>query len=201
MTAAPADESGPEEAEPTVPDWDDEYLDRVSDRLMYNYDLERDVAAGGRRFDMYGYLRVETQKQLLHPALNYANHESVEHLYVQRAATVTVADLEQLVELGHELADERVEPSEDHYGTEFTFVVVAPEIPDAVREFVDGFRDRTLLKLGYYGHYEVNLAVVAPEREVLVASEKADVSDAFALWRDLDAERPGLLARLLGRLR
>ncbi|WP_435184208.1 hypothetical protein [Halobellus sp. EA9] len=185
-----------------VPVWDDEYLDRVSDRLMFNYDLERDRAVGGERFALYAEMRMESQKHFFHPALDYANHEHREFLFARRRDRPTVADLERLIELGHDLADsaEWLVPDEEHFGTDFTFVLVAEEIPADVAEFVEGFRDRNLLKFGYYGHYEVNVGVVAPEREAIVKSESADSAEAFALWRDVPPadRRQGLLGRLRG---
>ncbi|MFD1586374.1 hypothetical protein ACFR9U_05235 [Halorientalis brevis] len=184
-----------------VPEWDDEYLDRVSDRLMFNYDLDQSYSVEGERFEMYGRLHVESQKQLFHPALNYANYEAQEHLFVTRRDRVTTADLDRLVDLGHALAEEWITADEEHHGTEFTFVVVAPTVPDAVADYVSGFRDRTLLKYGYYGQYEVNLVVVAPDEERLVASEQADVGRAFATWDPLDAGSRGLLERLVSVFR
>ena len=188
---------------PDVPDWDDEYVDRVSDRLMFNYDLEKDYRVRGESFTLYGEMRLESQKQFLHRSINYANHESREHLFVRRADSVSRADLEALAELGHDLADEWIVANEEHYGTDFTFAVVAPEIPENVREFVAGFADRNLLKLGYYGHYEVNLLVAAPDDEAVVESGNADVAAAFRTWTDVpEAREPaGLLARLVDRLR
>jgi len=180
-----------------VPDWDDEYLDRVSDRLMYSFDLENGYSVRGERFDMYGEVRVENRKQLLHPALNYANHEAHEHLFARRAERVTVADLERLVELGHDLADEWIVADEEHFETEFTFVLVVPDIPEEVREFVEDFRDRTLLKFGFFGRYEVNLVVAAPDEERLVASRNADAATAFRLWEDVSQADPGLLQRFV----
>ena len=187
-----------------VPDWEDEYLDRVSDRLMFNYDLERDGIVRGERFDLFGEMRIESEKQFFHPALSYANHQSREFLFARRVAGATRAELERLVELGHELAadSEWVDADEEHYGTDFTFVLVAGSIPEDVRAFVADFSDRTLLKFGYYGHYEVNLAVVSPGEEDAVASEGADVARAFTLWSDVDpTARRGVVARLLDRLR
>jgi hypothetical protein len=193
----------PAEAVPDdVPVWDGKYVDRVSDRLMFNYDLEKDRRVRGESFTLYGELSIESQKEFFHPLLNYANHEQREHLFVHRANALSRSHLESLVDLGHELADDWIDADEEHYGTHFTFVVIAPEIPDDVREFVSGFRDRTLLKYGYYGDYEVNLAVVAPEREAAVGSSSADVTEAFRTWEaPTDSERPrGLLARVLDRL-
>lgn len=187
-----------------VPDWEDEYLDRVSDRLLFNYDLERGRTVEGERFDLFGEMRIESEKHFFHPALNYANHESHEFLFARRVAHTTVAELERLVELAHELADgdDWFVADEEHYGTDFTFVVVADEIADDVRSFVADFSDRNLIKFGYYGHYEVNLAVVAPDEEDSVASDGADVAQAFTLWDDVTApDRRGVVARLLDRLR
>ncbi|RDI71896.1 hypothetical protein [Halopelagius longus] len=189
---------------PDVPDWDDEYLDRVSDRLMFNYDLQKDRRVRGERFEMVGTMRVENRKQFFHPALNYANHEIREYVFARRAPRVTVAELERVVELGHELADdaEWLVADEEHYGTEFTFVAVVSELSDDVREFVASFSDRTLLKFGYYGHYEVNLAAVAPEAREVVASENADAAQAFAIWDDVQpSDERGLLGRIVDRLR
>ncbi|MFC7082056.1 hypothetical protein [Halorussus caseinilyticus] len=195
-----SEESADADTPDDVPDWDDEYVDRVSDRLMFNYDLEKDYRVRGRPFTMYGELRMESQKHFLHPSVNYANYEAREHLFVRRAESISAADIDELVELGHALADERIDPDEEHYGTEFTFAVVVPEIPDAVRERVAGFRDRTLLKFGYYGHYEVNLLVVAPDDEQVVESENADVAAAFRTWSDVPEQSPGLLARLVAAI-
>jgi hypothetical protein len=194
-------DAGREVAGESVPDWDDEYFDRVADQLKFSYDLERDYAAGRERFDMYGRLHIESQKQVLHQSLNWANYQTNEHLFARRADGVSVADLEALVDLGHDLADEYIEADEEHRETEFTFVLVVPAIPEAVRSFVEGFRDRTLLRYGYYGSYEVNLVVVAPDREDAVASSEADVAAAFQLWRDIEAESTGLLGRLRRLLR
>jgi len=190
----------PEEIVENVPDWaDDPYLDRVSDRLMYNYTLERDHHLRGTTWDLYGEMRVLNQKQFFHPALSYADHESEEYLYARRVGRPTVRELERLVELGHDLADERVDGDEEHYRTDFTFVLVADELPDEVRDFVDGQRERTLLKYGYYGHYEVNLGVVAPDDRELVAGEAADVMEAFRLWEDVSTPDEGFFSRFAKR--
>lgn len=186
-----------------VPTWDDQYLDRVSDRLMFNYDLKRDHRVRGEAFDLYGLMRIESQKQFFHPSLGYADHHSDEYLFARRQSSVTVQELERLVELGHALADERVEGDEEHYGTDFSFVLVVPEIPEAVREFVVDFRERQLLKYGYFGHYEINLGVVSPDREAAVASREADVVSAFALWDDVPERHTtrGFVTRLVGTVR
>ncbi|MDS0475824.1 hypothetical protein [Natrinema sp. 1APR25-10V2] len=195
--AAPAEL--PAEIREAVPDWDDEYFDRVSDRLMYNYDLEKDRRVGGERWDLYGEMRVLSQKQFFHPALSYADHEAEEYLLARRDSRPTVAELERLVDLGHELADEHVIADEEHFGTDFTFVLVAEELPEDVREFVSGFRDRTLLKFGYHGHYEVNLIVVVPDTEDHVASEAADAVEAFTLWENVTTPDEGFFSRLAKR--
>lgn len=197
----PADDESrlPPELAAAIPEVDDEYLDRVSGRLVHSYDLETDVRVGGERFDLAGELRVESSKHLFHPSVTYANHHMREYLYADRRDRVTVADLERLVDLGHDLADERVEPSEEHKATEFTFVLVAPEIPDDVAEYVDGFTERTLLRYGFHGHYEVHLCVVAPEREACVSSRRTEIDAAFALWEPIEEER-GLLGRVLDSL-
>ena len=189
----------PAEIREAVPDYDDEYLDRVSDRLMYSYDLDADVVVDGERFDLTAEMRMRNQKQFLHPALNYADHETREHLFARRAGEPTVPDLEALVDLGHDLAADWVDADEEHYETNFTFVLVADTLSDAVRSFVSGFRDRTLLKYGYYGHYEVNLVVVAPDDEDGVASQEADVLQAFALWGDVEQPDEGFFSRFAKR--
>ncbi|TKX76114.1 hypothetical protein EXE46_00930 [Halorubrum sp. GN11_10-6_MGM] len=189
----------PAEIREAVPDYDDEYLDRVSDRLMYSYDLARDAAVGGERFEMTAEMRVRNQKQFLHPAMSYADHDMREFVFVRRVTTPGVGEIERLVEFAHDVADERIDAHEEHYGTDVTVVLVADRIPDDVADFVAGFRDRTLLKFGYYGHYEVNLVVVAPEREALVASESADTAAAFRLWERVDPPDEGFFSRFAKR--
>ena len=200
MTGAVPKSELPDEIVEKVPHWtDDPYFDRVGDRLMYNYTLERDHRLRGERWDLYGEMRVLNQKQFFHPALSYGDHESEEYLYARRVDRPTVGELKRLVKLGHDLADERVSGNEEHYRTDFTFVLVADEIPDEVRSFVEGQRERTLLKYGYYGHYEVNLGVVVPDEQVAVAGEAADVVEAFVLWEDVTQPEEGVLSRLAKR--
>ena len=189
----------PAEIRESVPEWDDEYLDRVAGRLLYNYDLQKDHPVDGERWPIYGEMRVRNQKQFFHPALNYGDHESEEYLLARRTDQPTVADLERLVDRGHELADKWITADEEHYGTDITFVLIADEIPDAVDDYVGGFRDRTLLKFGYYGHYDVNLVVVDPEAEQCVGSEAADVAAAFRLWGDVSTPEEGVLSRFAKR--
>lgn len=184
-----------------VPDWDDEYLDRVADRLMYSYDLAKDAAVDGETVPLYGRLVVRNQKHLFHPSVRYGYHEAVEHLFVERIDHPRPVDLRRLRERGERLAEAWIEPDEDHYETAFTFVVVASSLPDAVRSFVADHDERTLLRWGLNGHYEIRFVVVAPEREAAASTASADVAAAFRLWDDGDAAEEsgdGLLARLLG---
>ena len=179
-----------------VPDWDDEYVDRVSDRLLHSYDMERDRTVQGHRFTLYGRLSIERRKQFLHPSVTYGDHETTEHLLVQRLDSVSVGDMERLSGLGETVSEEWIDPDEEHFGTEFVFGVVAPEIPADVRQFVSSFESRTLLKYGYHGHYSIRLFAVAPDREASVASPNTDVVRAFRLWDDGEQkESRGLLER------
>ncbi|SNZ17671.1 hypothetical protein SAMN06269185_3078 [Natronoarchaeum philippinense] len=183
-----------------IPDWDDEYLDGVAARLARNYDLARDVTVDDEPFALYARMDMESRKHFLHPSIAFAHHEVHEHLFARRVDSLYVVELEHLVGLCHDLADDWIEPDEEHYGTEFTVVIVAPTLTDDVRSFVKGFRDRTLIKYGYHGHYEINLVVAAPSDEELVASENADVRTAFETWDPIEREEPGLLDLIARRL-
>ncbi len=200
MTADSADEL-PEPADPEeIPDWDNEYVDRVSDRLMFNYDLEKDRTIEGRTFTLYGEMQVHHEKHFLHPALSFAHHDTFEHLFAHELDAATVDRVESLVGLGHDLADEWIDADEEHYATELTFALLVDGIPDAVRSLVTGFRERTMLKKGYYGHYEIHLVVVDPDREDLVASKKASLDEVFRVWEPLEEEEITWLDLLRRRL-
>lgn len=185
---------------PDVPEWDDEYVETVSRRLLFNYDLEKDHVIRGESFDLYGHMELHSEKHFFHPALSFAHHESHEHLFVRQVDRATRREIDRLVELGHEIADEWIDADEEHYSTDFTFVLVAPEITEEVRSRVDRLDERTLIKYGYYGHYEINAVVVAPENRDLVANDAADVEEAFRTWESIEQERPGLLGLIARRL-
>jgi len=200
MSADGADEL-PEPVDPeAIPDWDDEYVDRVSDRLMFNYDLEKDRTIDGRTFTLYGEMQVHHEKHFLHPALSFAHHDTFEHLFVHEAGTVSVETVESFVEVGHDLAEEWIDADEEHYATEFTFALVADHIPEDVRSFVAGFKDRTLIKKGYHGHYQIHLVVVDPDREDIVASKEATLDEALRTWEPLEEEEITWLDLLRRRL-
>ncbi len=182
-----------------LPEWDDAYFDQLAGRLVYNYDLEKDRRVEGESFELYGQLSLTSKKHFLHPALSFAHHESTEHLFATRREALDVSTLDRFVELGHELADEWIEPDEEHFSTDFTFVVVADDVTDDVRDRVDGFQDRTLLKYGYNGHYEISLIVVDPERETIVASPAADATEAARVWADIEREEPGIFGLIARR--
>ncbi len=176
--------------EPNLPEWEDRYLSEVSERLLFNYDLEKDVRAGGETFTLYGRMRMLNKKHFLHPSLTFAEHESFEHVYTRRQNSVEVADLERLIDLGHDMAETEIDPDPEHFSTEFVFVVVTDEIAPEVHEFVDGFKERTMLKYGYNGHYEIHLVVVSPDHEEIVSSRDAHVEQAFRLWTPIEKEEP-----------
>ena len=201
-TEDPYENLEPAEEEPDVPDWDDEYLDRVSDRLMFNYDLEKGYDAGGDRFDLYGEMEMHHEKHFLHPALAFGHHDNYEYVFARREPSLRVETFERLTELGHQLADEWIEADEEHYSTDFVFVLVADGdgIPDAVRDHVSGFKERTMLNHGYYGHYEVHLLAVDPESEEIVSSRGAHVEEAFRLWDPLEEAEPSWWDLLTRRL-
>ncbi|CAI49006.2 uncharacterized protein NP_1830A [Natronomonas pharaonis DSM 2160] len=183
-----------------IPVWDDEYIEAVSKRLCHHYDLEKNRRVEGTTFSLYGEMVLENTKHFLHPAITIARHESREHLFVQRVAELTEADLDRLVATGHALADEWIDADGEHYSTEFTFVTVVPSLSEDVRSAVQSLDERTLLKYGYHGHYEVNLIVVAPDAGELVANEGVDVAEAFATWDEIERTEPGLLQLVARRL-
>lgn len=183
-----------------VPDWEDEYIDRVSDRIMYNYDLAKEETVHGERFDLTGEMKIQSEKHFFHPALNYANHESREYLYARRQDDVSVPDLQALVDVAHDIAEERVEYTDQHYSTDVTIAIVVPSIDPDVADFVESYSDRTLLKFGFNGHYEINLLVAAPDQRDIVHSENADVWKAFQTWEPIEKEEPGLFQLITRRL-
>ena len=207
-TGGTDDVEEPSDAEPIdgveeleeYPEWDDEYFMEVAGRLIYHYDLEKDKRAAGERFPMYGEMTIENKKHFLHPSIEIANHQSYEHLFAQRVDRIRTDDLDRLVELGHDLAADWIDPGPEHYSTEFTFVTVTEAIPDEVRSQVRGLDERTLLKYGYNGHYEVNLVVVAPEQRELLSNDAADVNEAFTTWEEIEREEPGLFGLIKRRL-
>lgn len=182
-----------------LPEWNDEYIDEVAHRLSYNYDLEKDKSVAGESFDLYGKMELHSEKHMFHPSLSFAHHESHEHLFLRRVPKPTTTEINSLVEVGHDLADSWIDADEEHYSTEFTFVLVAPQVPDGVRKRVEALDERTLLKYGYNGHYDVHVAVVAPTEEDLVASEGADVTTALQLWEPIEQEEPGLIELIARR--
>lgn len=183
-----------------VPTWEDEYIDRVSDRIMYNYDLEKDVTVHGERFDLGGEMNIENEKHFFHPSLNYANHESREYLYARRQDAVSVAGLERLVDVAHDIAEERVEYVDTHFSTDVTIAIIVPEIQPDVADFVSSYTGRNLLKFGFNGHYEINLLVAAPDDRDIVYSENADVWKAFQTWEPIEEAEPGLFQLITRRL-
>lgn len=202
MTAVdpPVEGSEPLEGDAAVPTWEDPYLESVARRLASHYDLERGCSIDGERFALSGELHVAYERHAVHPSLSFGHHEAHEYLFATRLDRPTVGDLEALAALGEWVAEERAEPDPEHYSTDVTFAVIAEGIPDAVAEYVEGYRNRTLLTYGYNGHTEVNLLVVAPDRETCVASAAADVADAFCVWEPIERSEPGRLERLLGWL-
>lgn len=184
------------------PEWDDPYLEEVAKRVTYHYDLEKDRDLDGTVYDMYGLVQVESRTHIFHPLLNYGNHYSYEHFFAKRRRFISVSDLERQVELGHDLASRWIVPDEEHHNTDFTFITIVEEIPDDVRQFVESYQERNLLKLGFHGHYEINLIVVAPETESIAASGSADLHRAFATWQDVEnPETPGFFGRVLRSIR
>ena len=127
-----------------VPEWEDAYVNEVAGRLVHNYDLERNRTVEGESFDLYGQMELHSQKHILHPSISFAHHESHEHLFMRRVDGVSVAEIDRLVELGHDLADDWVEADEEHYSTDFTFVLVAPDVPENVADRIGAVDERTL---------------------------------------------------------
>lgn len=192
----------PLDDEPPRPQWDDDYLDEVAGRLMFSFDLEKDRDVEGTRFDLYGLMQVESKTHIFHPLMDYGNHFSYEHLFVKRASHIDLDDIDRQIDLGHELASEWIIPDSEHYSTEFTFVSIVPEIPEAVADRVEAYKDRTLMKLGYHGHYEINLVVVNPADEEMNRSQNVDTHRAFRTWEDIEnPERPGFIGRVLQSIR
>lgn len=180
-----------------VPVWDDGYLDSVALRLLHHYDLQREYTVDGEQFELYGHLEVKHERHAIHPSLTFAHHRTEEHLFATRTTSLSTAELQRLEALGEQIADEWIDADENHYSTDITFAIIAEVLPTEVREYIDGYRNRTLLRKGYYGHYEINLIAVSPDREETVGSQEADAEQAFRVWEPVVTETPGRLSRFI----
>lgn len=181
-----------------VPRWEDEpYLEAVALRLLHHYDLWQEYEVDDRQFPMYGQLYIQNERHAMHPSLSFAEHTSREHVFVVREDRPTRSTIDDLEAFGEQLADRWIEASEDHYSTDFTFAVVAETLADDVQSAVADYRNRTLLRYGYHGHYEINVLVVAPDEERLVESENTDLGSAFRTWESIERDQSGLVGRLL----
>ncbi|WP_330630960.1 hypothetical protein [Halocatena halophila] len=174
------------------------YLERVLDRLRHSYDLTADRTVDGRTFDWYGHCRIEHQKSFLHPSISYGDHASLDHLFVQRRDGVEQSDLTEFAEVAHSIASDWIDPSPTHYETSFTFAVLVPELSPTVESFVSEFTDRTLLRYGLHGRYDVAFVVAAPSDQQMAASPEAEVARAFSFTELDPPEKP---SGLRGRLR
>ena len=184
-----------------VPTLEDEYLQTISRRLVHNYDLEQDYRVRGESFALYGHMELHSQKHVLHSALSIAHHEAHEHVFLQRSKTLSQRAIDDAIELGHDLAEAWIDPNEEHYSTEFIFGFVVPEIPTDLASTVRDIDERTLLKFGYNGHYDIGIVLVAPETKQIVASESVDIVDALRTWEPIEQNNTGWLGRLARRLR
>ncbi len=184
-----------------VPTWEDEYFQTVSRRLVHNYDLQRDYRVRGESFALYGHMELHSQKQFLHSALSIAHHEAHEHVFLRRAETASQQTIDRVIALGHDLAEEWIDADEEHYSTEFVFGFIVPEIPAALASRVRDVDERTLLKLGYNGHYDIGIVLIAPETRQLAASEAVDIVEALRTWEPIDHDDAGWLGRIVRRLR
>lgn len=180
-----------------VPVWQENYLDAVGVRLMHYYSLEKDVRIDGQHFELFGEMNVLHERHAFHPALSFAHHKADEYVFATRIDHPDVQDFKRFISLGEQLATEWIDRDENHYSTDFSFAVACSEISDSVRSFVSSYKNRNLLKFGYFGHYEINLIVIDSARKESVASRNADVEQAFRVWEPIIPEEPTRLDRFL----
>lgn len=183
-----------------IPELTDPYLETVGQRLVHNYDLESDYTVNGEQFDLYGYLEVHNKRQVLHPALSVGHHEAREHVFLKRTETLSEADLDRVIELGHALAEEWITADEEHYSTEFIFAFVTTSLAAPVSNRIEELDERTLLKFGYHGHYDIHIAAVDPTQQHLVSNAAFDLTEALRTWDPVSGTDPGLVTRLVRRL-
>ncbi len=199
MTEEPSTNQ-PSDTPEHIPELTDPYVEAVGQRLVHNYDLEGDYTVNGERFDLYGYLEVHNQRQVLHPALSVGHHESREHVFLKRTETLSEADLDRMIELGHALAEEWITADEEHYSTEFIFVFVCSSLSDPVSNRIEELDERTLLKFGYHGHYDIHIAAVDPAQQHLVSNAAFNLTEAVRTWEPVGGTDSGLMPRVVRRL-
>lgn len=187
-------------SESEFPEWERDYLNRLAGRIVHSYDLEKNKHIRGFDFTLYASFEAQRHKQLFHPAISYAEHNLYEYLFVNEYDTVTIETVDQLIDLGHELADDWIDADDDHYATEFSFGLIVPSIPDDIRQYVSRIDERTMLRYGFDGHYDIHIIVVAPEEQSIVATDRAEIQAAFIEW-DTQSRSTGIFSSLLDQLR
>ncbi|MFB6283374.1 MAG: hypothetical protein ABEK59_05485 [Halobacteria archaeon] len=186
-----------DEGKEHVPRWDDSYFDSVAEKLAINYDLFKDHRIKDKLYPMFGVLKIDNYKRLLHPSLTYGHQRSIEYLFVERKSGLEQQELEKQVDFGKELAAENGwdgpdSLSVDHpddadlFSREYTFVTVSSDVNHDVLNFVREFSDRNLIKFGLGGHYEINLVMVDLENQVSAGSKNTDLDAAFSNWDSRD---------------
>jgi hypothetical protein len=150
------------------------YLENVSEKLSCNFDFMDNNEFRGTLFDLTAKSHIRNEKYLATKQTVLYAYENNEYCFFKTMDEVNFKDVDRIFNTIKHVANDFVEPSEEHMSTTFTGIIITEKpIDEDMKRKIKKLRYQKSYKMGFHGWSSVRLVIVELGTGNVVASREA----------------------------
>lgn len=156
------------------------YLENVSEKLKYNFDLIEIPEFDGIKFSLAAKSNIRNERFVATKGTVIYAYENNEYCFIRVMDDVTLEGVDDTFNALKKAMDDFVVPNDEHMSTVFTGIILTTGNVDAnLEDIIKKFKYQKSYKLGFHGWTSIRLVVVEISSGKVITSREAKKISKF----------------------
>lgn len=159
----------------------DEYIDIISEKLTYNYNVEKEKDLNGTMFDLHAICNVNNSKFIGSKKIVVYAYDNNSYIYVKNFKTLSIEDVRNVLDANAEKLLTSTQVDSEHMSTHYTIVFVTESsLPSELKNFIKKYRKQKSYAFGFKGWSSIGVVLVSlGENEIVYNKDARKIYKAF----------------------
>lgn len=162
------------------------YIEELENKLMRNFDLNRDYKIDDEEYDLFARYYLRSEKYFLTKSAKIYGMESNEYILVKKYSYLDNRRFDAFTNKMIDSIDKLVEPHEEHMASIITGVILIDKLQDEIDDIllkkISKFKYHKGFSLGLKGWVDVRIILVSLKDRLIIANKKGkEVSEVYSI--------------------
>ncbi|MFV0499677.1 MAG: hypothetical protein ACK5NF_06595 [Bacilli bacterium] len=157
------------------------YIDDVSERLSFYYDIKSDQIINNTFFDLYAVSNVQNSKYMGSKKVVVYAYNNNSYIYIKKEKVITIDSIVEVLDKNVEILLNQSRDDDNHMSTHYTFVFVSDTtIDNETIKFVKKYRKQKSYSFGLNGWSSIGIILISLNNNTVINNKDAKrIAKAF----------------------